>query len=132
MSSSSPVCTPMAAKITVDPTLDLKLDTKLFRYPQLIGKLLYLSNCTRPDITVSVNHLSKYMSSPTKRHWEQAKRILRYLTGTTEFCLTFNGNISPTLIMWQDSSFADGENRRSRTGFAGMICGGTVIWGSKR
>jgi hypothetical protein len=35
------------------------------------------------------------------------------------------------MIMWQDSSFADGDNMRSRTGFVAMMCGGTVAWGSR-
>ena len=121
----------MSAKLTVDDDLDLPLDTKVFNYPSLVGKLLYVSNCTRPDITVSVNHLSRYMSAPTARHWEQAKRILRYLKGTAEFCITFSGDISSDLLMWQDSSYGDGDNRRSRTGFVAMVCGGTVAWGSK-
>ena len=64
-------------------------------------------------------------------HWDQAKRILRFLNGTPSFCLTFSGDISSEVIMWQDSSFGDGDNRRSRTGFLAMMCGGPVVWGSK-
>jgi hypothetical protein len=35
------------------------------------------------------------------------------------------------MIMWQVASFADGDDRRSRTGFVAMICGSVVAWGSK-
>jgi len=71
------------------------------------------------------------MSKPVVMHWEQAKRILRYLKVTTEFCITFSGDIPTEMIMWQDFSFADGDNRRSRTGFVAMMCGGTVAWGNR-
>jgi hypothetical protein len=43
----------------------------------------------------------------------------------------FNGNISPEAIMWQDSSYGDGENIRWRSGFLCMMCGGPVVWGIK-
>ena len=131
MSSSLPDGTPMASKMSLEANSDQPLDTHSFPFPTLIGKLLYCSNCTRPDITTAVNHLSRYMGTPTVHHWAQAKRVLRYLNGTRSFCLTFNGNISLDPIMWQDSSFGDGDNRRSRTGFIAMMCGAPVTWGSK-
>jgi hypothetical protein len=121
----------MAAKPSIVPNSDQPLDKQVFPFPTLIGKLLNCSNCTRPDITTAVNHLSRYMGNPTVNHWAQAKRVLRYISGTRSFCLTFNGNISLDPIMWQDSSFGDGDNNRSRTGFIAMMCGAPVVWGSK-
>ena len=37
-------------------------------YLSAIGALMYLANCTRPDIAFSVNLLARYSSAPTKRH----------------------------------------------------------------
>ena len=71
------------------------------------------------------------MATPTVNHWAQAKRVLRYLNGTRSLCLTFNGNISVDPIMWLDSSFDDGDNMCSRTGFIAMMCGAPVVRGSK-
>jgi hypothetical protein len=68
MDKCSSVGTPMAAKIVTDARSNEPLDKKKFPFPNLIGKLLYCSNCTRPDITVDVNHLSRYMSKPTVMH----------------------------------------------------------------
>ena len=121
----------MAAKTALEANSDQPLVNLAFPFPSLIGKLMYCSNCTRPDITTVLNHMSRHMSSPTVSHWAQAKRILKYLNGTRSFCLTFNGSISLDLIMWQDSSFGDGDIKRSRTGFIAMMCGGLVVWGSK-
>ena len=48
-------------------------------YLNAIGALMYLANCTRPDIAFSVNLLARYSSAPTRRHWNGIKHILRYL-----------------------------------------------------
>jgi hypothetical protein len=116
----------MAAKSQKDTKTEIILDKKRFPFPLLIGKLLYCSKGTRPNITLAVNSLARYMSTPTVSHREQAKRILRYLKGTPNFCITYNGKIPTDMIMWQDASFADGDDMRSRTGFVAMMCGGVV------
>jgi hypothetical protein len=99
MSSSLHAGTPMAAKHSIEANSDQPLDMQLFPFRALIGKKLYCSNCTRPDITTVVNHLSRYMGIPTLNHWAQAKRVLRYLNGTRSFCLTSNRSISLDPIM---------------------------------
>ena len=37
-------------------------------YLSAIGGLLYLAQCTQPDITFSVNLLTRFSSTPTQRH----------------------------------------------------------------
>jgi len=51
-------------------------------YLSAIGALMYLANCTRPDIAFAVNLLARYSAAPTRRHWVGVKTILRYLQGT--------------------------------------------------
>ncbi len=75
MSSSLHVGTPMAAKQPLEANSDQPLDRHLIPFPALIEKLLYCSNCTHPDVTTIVNHLSKYMGTTTVNHWAQAKRV---------------------------------------------------------
>jgi hypothetical protein len=131
MPTSVLVGTPMASKIALNVNSEQPLDKQAFPFPALIGKLVYCSSCTRPNITTDVNHLSRYMVTPTVNHWAHAKRVLIYLNDTRSFCLAFTGNISLDPIMWQDSSFAYGDSRRSRMGFIAMMCGGPLVWGSK-
>ena len=38
-------------------------------YSRVIGSLMYLMSCTRPDITYAVNKLSRYTSNPGAMHW---------------------------------------------------------------
>jgi predicted metal-dependent HD superfamily phosphohydrolase len=53
-------------------------------YLSAIGALMYLANCTRPNIGFSVNLLARYSSAPTQRHWNGVKHVLCYLRGTTD------------------------------------------------
>lgn len=46
-------------------------------YSRIIGSLMYLSNCTRPDIAYSISKLSRYTSNPGKDHWKDMIRVLR-------------------------------------------------------
>ena len=58
------------------------------KFRSLIGSLMYLLN-TRPDLTYSVNYLSRYMSNPSSEHMNPAKRVLRYIKGTSSFGLRY-------------------------------------------
>ena len=59
-------------------------------YLSAIGALMYLANCTRPNIAFSINLLARYSSAPTKRHWNGVKHILRYLRGTSDMGLYYS------------------------------------------
>jgi hypothetical protein len=50
-----------------------------FPYLSAIGALMYLANCTRPDIVFVVNLLARHSAAPTKRHWARVMNIFRYL-----------------------------------------------------
>jgi hypothetical protein len=129
MSECNSVSTPMSG--TPYKLSNTHFNANEMPYAKLVGKLLYASNCTRPDITASVNYLRKFMSSPHIEYWLQAKRVLRYLKGTLDKGLVINKRITYTPIAWQDSSFADGPCGKSRTGYAFLMCGAVVAWGSR-
>jgi hypothetical protein len=77
MQNSNPVRTPMPLGWqSADPGTAL---VESVPYAELAGSLLFLSQCTRPDIAHAVGVLSRNMSSPKLEHWELAKRVLRYL-----------------------------------------------------
>ncbi|RVX00179.1 Retrovirus-related Pol polyprotein from transposon TNT 1-94 [Vitis vinifera] len=48
-------------------------------YAQIIGSLMYLMNCTRPDIAYAVGRLSRYTQSPNQDHWTTVRRVLNFL-----------------------------------------------------
>ena len=61
-------------------------------YANTIGCLMYAMVCTRHDISHPVGVVSKYMEIPGKEHWNVVKWVLRYLRGTSDYCINFNNN----------------------------------------
>ena len=56
-------------------------------YSRVIGSLMYLMSCTRPDIAYAVSKLSRYTSNPNGDHWKGIVRVLRYLRYTRDYGL---------------------------------------------
>ncbi|KAG1658218.1 hypothetical protein FOA52_009557 [Chlamydomonas sp. UWO 241] len=99
-------------------------------FMELLGSLLYLAVCTRPDISQTVGVLARYMSCPTTAHLEAAKQVLRYVSGTRNFGICY-GN-SGQLVGFCDSDYAgDPDTRRSTSGIVFILNGGAVIWCSR-
>ncbi|XP_059654292.1 secreted RxLR effector protein 161-like [Cornus florida] len=102
-------------------------------YLSAIGPLMYLANCTRPDIAFAVNLLARYSSAPTRRHWNGVKHIMRYLRGTTDMGLFYSRQLKPQLIGYANAGYlSDPHTARSQTGYL-FTCGGTAIsWRSMK
>ena len=96
-------------------------------YLGVIGALIYLVNCTRPDIAFAMNLLARHSANPTRRHWTGEKCILRYLNGTKDFGLFFKKNHDPSMIGYTDAGYlSDPHNEKSQTGFV-FLHGDTAI-----
>ena len=82
MLGSKPVSTPMltSPKLSVNSRTPLSDPTE---YRKVVGSLQYLA-FTRPDLSYAVNRLSQYMHTPTTDHWSAVKRVLRYLSGSSD------------------------------------------------
>jgi hypothetical protein len=93
--------TPMETKLKllVD-TLSELVDATLYR--QIIGSLMYLTNL-RLDICFVVNTLSQYLVEPKRVHLVAAKHVMRYVKGTLDFGLYYNGDHDFRLIGYIDS-----------------------------
>ena len=48
-------------------------------YANIVGSIMYMMICTRPDIAHAISVASRYMSCAGKDHWLALKYILRYL-----------------------------------------------------
>jgi hypothetical protein len=100
-------------------------------YRNLIGCLMYLAVCTRPDIQLAVSKLTHALVNPGRAHWRAAKRVLQYLRGTSKMKITYDGAGGTTLEGYVDASWADAEHdRRSTTGWLFMVGGNLVSWGT--
>ena len=58
-------------------------------YASVVGSLMYIMLCTRPDISQAVSMISRCMHNPGKNHWFVVKWILRYLYKTVDVRLLF-------------------------------------------
>ena len=59
------------------------------RYRSLVGSLRYLT-CTRSDLSLSVDIISRFMEEPVHSHWKVLKRVLRYIQGTVSLELFYS------------------------------------------
>ena len=94
------------AKVVSTPLLDhLKLTKEMcpktqeeedkmskLPYTSVVGILMYVMVCTRPNISHVVGVVSRYISHPRIEHWNAVKWILKYLRGTSSKCLHFGGS----------------------------------------
>jgi hypothetical protein len=102
-------------------------------YLSAIGALIYIANCTRPDIAFAVNLLTRYSTTPTQCHWAGVKNIFRYLIGTIDFELFYKINQDKTLIGYSDAGYlSDPHEARSQTGFVFLHGGTTILWKSSK
>lgn len=83
MSECKAVGTPLVAKEKMKKE-DGSAKIEGSRYRSLVGSLLYLTN-TKPDIMYASSLLSRFMQNPSQIHYGAAKRVLRYLQGTSDY-----------------------------------------------
>ncbi|UYV77122.1 hypothetical protein LAZ67_14003359 [Cordylochernes scorpioides] len=96
------------------PTPEQKEKMPKFPFREAVGSLMFASCVSRPDITYAVS-----------------QNIFRYLKGTPHMGILFTGQ--DQLVGYSDSDFArDVDSRKSTTGYAFMMNGGTVSWASQR
>lgn len=101
----------------------------------LAGALSYLTICTRPDISLSVSVPARQLHTPAERNMVLDKRVVRYVTGTSDKTLfhLFNPNLSEPLTAHSDAHWAGcRESRKSTTGTVLKVNSGPIYWTSKR
>lgn len=128
-------CNPRA--IPIEPKLDLSPgdpnERTNFPYRELLGSLMYLMLGSRPDLSFSINKLSRFQETPTDEHWSYLKGILRYIKGTSDYELVYSQSNDDVLCTYADSDWAnDNLDRKSTTGFLIKVFGNVVIWASKK
>nr|XP_004237585.1 probable protein phosphatase 2C 33 [Solanum lycopersicum] len=98
-------------------------------YLRAIDALMYVANSTRPDIEFSVNLLARFSSSPTLRHCNGLKHILRYLKGTSDMGLFYTNKDSTDFIGYVDAGYlSDPHKARSQTGYPFTNGGTSVVY----
>ena len=60
-------------------------------YASAVSSLMYAMVCIRPDIAHATGVLSRFISKPGKEHWTAVKQVIRYLHGTSDYGLCYQG-----------------------------------------
>ena len=131
MESAKPVSTPIECNINL---MNAKKCDESIPYREIIGSLMFLASVSRPDIAYSVNYLSRFLNAYDRTHWNAAKRVLSYVSGTINYGILYDGNGKyGNVVGYSDSDFAgDILTRRSTSGFLFMLSYGPISWFSQR
>ncbi|HTU07751.1 MAG TPA: Ty1/Copia family ribonuclease HI, partial [Trebonia sp.] len=149
MLNSRPTDTPIATGMRLSqddcPTVPVMPAPSMqgHSYAAVVGALMYAMLGTRPDLAFAVASLSRFTSNPGEPHMQTLKRVLRYLHGTVNHQLAYDGregdkgrpsNTSGTLLLgYCDADWATSmDDRRSVTGWVFLVAGGAISWQSQR
>ncbi|GJW79897.1 retrovirus-related pol polyprotein from transposon TNT 1-94 [Tanacetum coccineum] len=125
-----PVVTPL------DPKVQLKKNkgqsVSQLHYTQVLGSLMYIMNCTRPDLAYSVSRLSRYSHNPGRDHWDALVRVLQYLKHTMAYGLHYT-KYPPVLEGYCDANWISNHNEgKSTSGYVYTLGGAAVSWKSSK
>ena len=100
-------------------------------YRSVIGSLMYLATCTRPDLAAAVSEFSKFSQNLGITHWEGVKRVLRYVSSIVGDGLLYKRGAQIEVWGYSDAGHAgDHETSKVRSGYVFMSAGAAISWGS--
>ncbi|CAI7787791.1 unnamed protein product [Closterium sp. NIES-53] len=127
---SSPQSTPLSNSHSLSaPPSDESVEPS-GPYPELVGWLMYLMTCTRPDLAYPLSLLARYVAPGRHRkvHWDAAKRVLRYLCITSGMGLVLGGRARVVLTGHADASWVDNlATQRSSQGYTISLGSGSEL-----
>ncbi|CAI7782474.1 unnamed protein product [Closterium sp. NIES-53] len=132
---SSPQATPLSTRHSLSALPSDESVESSGPYPELVGCLMYLMTCTRPDLAYSLSILARYVAPGRHRpeHMAAAKRVLRYLCSTSGMGLVLGGHSPVVLTGHADASWADDQaTQRSSQGYTFSLGSGSVSWRATR
>jgi hypothetical protein len=88
---------------------------------------------TKPDICFSMNTLSQFLVEPRHVHLVAAKHVMRYLKGTIDCGLSYDGDHDFTLSGYTDADWAGSVSDRKITSGCCFSLGSAMIsWQSRK
>ncbi|CAI5994992.1 unnamed protein product [Closterium sp. NIES-64] len=132
---SSPQATPLSTRHSLSALPSDESVEPSGPYPELVGCLMYLMTCTRPDLAYPLSILARYVAPGRHRpeHMAAAKRVLRYVCSTSGMGLVLGGRRRVVLTGHADASWADDQpTQRSSQGYTFSLGSGFVSWRSTR
>ncbi|CAI7900387.1 unnamed protein product [Closterium sp. NIES-54] len=121
---SSPSATPLSTRHSLSALPSDESVEPCGLYPELVGCLMYLMTCTRPDLAYPLSILARYVALGRQRpeHMAVAKRVLRYLCSTSGLGLVLGGRSPVVLSGHADASWVDDlAMQRSSQGYTFIL-----------
>lgn len=134
LSQQPPVTTaPILPSMSLAPHTETATEASRLRYASLVGSLLYISRCSRPDIAFAVGICTRFQSNPGPHHHALAERIALYLKSTIDTQLELGACHSLSLRAFSDADWAgDQVKYASTTGFIIYLGTSPILWCSKK
>ncbi|GKF67575.1 hypothetical protein Tco_0197254, partial [Tanacetum coccineum] len=89
-------------------------------YASVVGSIMYVVRCTRPDVAFTQNITSQFQQNPGECYWTTVKNILKYLRNTKDMFLVYGGNPKAKLRVdyYCNAGFeTDIDDMKSLTGY---------------
>lgn len=130
---ATPTDEPKKLKQRLEFISDSDEEAKNVPYREAIGSLMYLTIGSRPDIAYAVGKLARFCEKPKLKHWMAVKRLLRYVKGTSNMGLSYNGFNEEGVVGYTDSDWAgDVGDRKSTSAYVFIMTGAAVTWSSTK
>ncbi|CAI7866853.1 unnamed protein product [Closterium sp. NIES-53] len=132
---SSPQATPLSTRHSLSALPSDESVEPSGLYPELVGCLMYLMTCTRPDLAYPLSILARYVAPGRHRpeHMATTKRVLRYLCSTSGLGLVLGGRSPVVLTGHADASWVvDLATQQSSQGYTFSLGSDSVSWRSTR
>jgi len=110
----------------VDDTLPLLDKEKLEKFHSIVALLLYIAKRARPDLLTAISFLTTRVLYPTDQDWKKLERVIKYLNGTRDLCLSIKAHKPLEIKAYIDASFATHMDRSGHTGMYVTLGIGTI------
>ena len=132
LDDASPVQMPLDPNVKIIQNPNGNSGNRSNSFAQLLGKLQYIAISTRSDIGYAVNQLASYAANPSMQHVMAAKRILRYLSGTHSYGITYKASPDGEVIFKGlcDTLYADQEDCKLTYSYVFMSADRVITWKS--
>ncbi len=127
ISTNKQVLSPMQNKLKLEPA---KKGDYTEKFQKLLGSLMYIMLCTRPDLCFCITYFSQFQKKADVEHYNYLTHMVEYLYSTKNLKLKFCMQDNVKLEGYADADFANNLRSKSITGYCFKSFGNMIVWRS--
>jgi hypothetical protein len=94
---------------------------------------MYAQVCTHPDLAFIIGLLGRFQSNPRMKHFNTAKKVLRYMQETKHYMLTYKRIDNLDIIDYSDADFeGHAGSQKSTSSYVFTLASGLISWRSSK